>query len=133
MALAPLSPGVPFVDGMVGSELPAGTLPVKKAPALSARFVEEVPSTIRLSVGGVLHLEPFGLPRVGISLPLGHDAFEVQPLDSFEQLAPVLLDRKHARKRRVVGRDQSLQSTLAPTKGCSRRSRPFSHRRSKAT
>jgi hypothetical protein len=58
--------------------------------------MEEVPSSFCLGIGGILDLYQTVCGEVRISLPLRHNALKVEPLRSFEELAPMLLHREHA-------------------------------------
>jgi hypothetical protein len=58
--------------------------------------LEEVPSPLCLGISRILDLIPHSLQRVGIGLPLGHDALEVQPLGGLKQLAPMFLHSEHS-------------------------------------
>jgi hypothetical protein len=73
--------------------------------------MEQLPASLHLRVGPVLHLVPDGRRGIDIRFPLGDDPLEVQPFRRAEEVPAAAFDRKQAREDRARGPDEALEGT----------------------
>jgi hypothetical protein len=92
--------------------------------------MEEVSSSLGLGIGRVFDLVPNRRRLVRICLPLGHDAFEIQPLRASNSSRPCSSTASTRDSVELLAGMSCSSCRLRLMSGCPRRSFPLSHSRS---